>query len=176
MTVDEKFLLAQVASGDDRAFQTLFNRYNSDHYDLGLRSWFGRINYNYDNKYLFEANIRRDGSSRFADGHKWGTFPSFSAGWVMTEEPFMKGTRRVLDMLKLRASWGKLGNQNINSYYMSDVLNTGYNYSFGGTLSSGVAVKTTVTQAFLMPNGSSRQRRRKHVSSMTPKDGFGPFP
>ncbi len=119
---------------------------NSDHYDLGLRSWFGRINYNYDNKYLFEANIRRDGSSRFADGHKWGTFPSFSAGWVMTEEPFMKGTRRVLDMLKLRASWGKLGNQNINSYYMSDVLNTGYNYSFGGTLSSGVAVNSLINK------------------------------
>lgn len=115
---------------------------NSGHYDLGLQSVFGRINYNYDNKYLLELNIRRDGSSRFADGNKWGSFPSFSAGWVMTEENFMKDTRSWLDMLKIRASWGKLGNQNINSYYVgSDILSTGSNYSFGGTLSSGVAVK-----------------------------------
>lgn len=115
---------------------------NSGHYDLGLQSYFGRINYNYDNKYLFEANVRRDGSSRFSKGNKWGSFPSFSAGWVMTEEKFMKDTRSWLDMLKIRASWGKLGNQNINSYYVgSDILSTGSNYSFGGTLASGVAVK-----------------------------------
>ena len=115
---------------------------NSGHYDLGLQSVFGRINYNYDNKYLFEANVRRDGSSRFSKGNKWGSFPSFSAGWVMTEEKFMKDTRSWLDMLKLRASWGKLGNQNINSYYVgSDILSTGNNYSFGGTLASGVAIR-----------------------------------
>jgi TonB-linked SusC/RagA family outer membrane protein len=114
---------------------------NSSHYDLGLQSVFGRINYNYDNKYLFEANLRRDGSSRFADGHKWGSFPSFSAGWNMTEEKFMKPTRKWLDLLKIRVSWGKLGNQNINSYYVgNDVLSVGRNYSFGGTLASGVAV------------------------------------
>lgn len=115
---------------------------NSGHYDLGLQSVFGRINYNYDNKYLFEANVRRDGSSRFSKGNKWGSFPSFSAGWVMTEEKFMKDTRSWLDMFKLRASWGKLGNQNINSYYVgSDILSTGNNYSFGGTLASGVAIR-----------------------------------
>lgn len=115
---------------------------NSGHYDLGLQSVFGRINYNYDNKYLFEANVRRDGSSRFSKGNKWGSFPSFSAGWVMTEEKFMKDTRSWLDMLKLRASWGKLGNQNINSYYVgNDILSTGNNYSFGGTLASGVAIR-----------------------------------
>lgn len=115
---------------------------NSGHYDLGLQSVFGRINYNYDNKYLFEANVRRDGSSRFSKGNKLGSFPSFSAGWVMTEEKFMKDTRSWLDMLKLRASWGKLGNQNINSYYVgSDILSTGNNYSFGGTLASGVAIR-----------------------------------
>lgn len=120
---------------------------NSGHYDLGLRSYFGRLNYNYDNKYIFEANMRRDGSSRFAEGHKWGSFPSFSAGWVMSEEKFMKPTRSWLDMLKVRASWGKLGNQNINSYYVgSDVLSTGTNYSFGGSLASGVAVKSLINK------------------------------
>ena len=116
---------------------------NSGEYDLGLRSYFGRLNYSYDNKYLFEANIRRDGSSRFADGHKWGNFPSFSAGWIISEEKFMQSTKSWLDMLKIRASWGKLGNQNINSYYVgSDILSTGQNYSLGGTLQSGVAVKS----------------------------------
>lgn len=115
---------------------------SSDHYDLGLRSYFGRLNYSYDNKYLFEANFRRDGSSRFADGNKWGTFPSFSAGWVLSEEPFMKNMRsHWLDFLKLRASWGRLGNQNVNSYYIgSDVLSSGRNYSLGGSLKSGVAI------------------------------------
>ena len=116
---------------------------NSGEYDLGLQSFFGRLNYSYDNKYLFEANVRRDGSSRFADGHKWGSFPSFSAGWVISEEKFMESTQSWLDMLKIRASWGKLGNQNINSYYVgSDVLSTGQNYSLGGSLQSGVAVKS----------------------------------
>ncbi|MCO6026527.1 SusC/RagA family TonB-linked outer membrane protein [Prevotella cerevisiae] len=87
--------------------------------------------------------MRRDGSSRFASGHKWGNFPSFSAGWIISDEKFMESTHSWLDMLKIRASWGKLGNQNINSYYVgSDILSTGTNYSFGGTLASGVAVKS----------------------------------
>jgi TonB-linked SusC/RagA family outer membrane protein len=113
---------------------------NAGNYDLGLRSYFGRINYAFDGKYLFEANIRRDGSSRFAQGHQWGTFPSFSGGWVISKEDFMKNID-WLNMLKLRASWGQLGNQNIGNYYNgSDILTSGQNYSLGGTLYSGVAV------------------------------------
>jgi len=109
-------------------------------YDLGLQSVFGRINYLYNGKYLFEANVRKDGSSRFGDGYKWGTFPSFSAGWIISEEQFLKG-QTWIDMLKLRGSWGRLGNQNINSYYAaSEILSTGQNYSLGGSLNSGVAV------------------------------------
>ena len=84
-----------------------------------LRSFFARANYNYKQKYLFEFNIRHDGSSRFADGNKWATFPSVSAGWRISEEKFMKPLKdSFLDDLKIRASWGKLGNQNIGgSYY-----------------------------------------------------------
>src|SRR5690606_18221953 len=82
-----------------------------------LASYFGRVNYAFSGKYLFEANIRHDGSSRFATGNKWGTFPSFSAGWRLSEEPFMEGTRGYLDDLKIRASWGLLGNQQIGSDY-----------------------------------------------------------
>jgi len=109
-------------------------------YDLGLRSYFGRVNYGFSGKYLFEANIRRDGSSRFTEGHQWGTFPSFSGGWIISEEGFMKNLS-WMSFLKLRASWGQLGNENIGNYYNgSDILQSGQNYSLGGTLYSGVAV------------------------------------
>lgn len=119
---------------------------NADAYDLGLRSYFSRVNYSFDNRYLFEANIRRDGSSRFAKGNQWGTFPSFSVGWIISEENFMKNLN-WLDMLKIRASWGKLGNQNINSYYVgSEILSSGQNYSLGGVLQPGVAVNSMINK------------------------------
>lgn len=112
---------------------------DAGNYDLGLQSIFGRINYNYASKYLFEANIRKDGSSRFANGHRWGTFPSFSAGWVLNKENFLRDVK-WLNLLKIRGSWGRLGNQNINTYYAaSDLLSAGQNYPLGGTLYTGVA-------------------------------------
>lgn len=84
-----------------------------------LRSFFGRFNYDYKQRYLVELNMRRDGSSRFAKDNRWGTFPSISAGWRITEEAFMEGLKgRFLNNAKLRFSWGQLGNQNIfNDYY-----------------------------------------------------------
>lgn len=119
---------------------------NADAYDLGLRSYFARINYSFNDRYLFEANIRRDGSSRFAKGNQWGTFPSFSVGWLISEENFMKNLD-WLDMFKIRASWGKLGNQNINSYYVgSEILSSGQNYSLGGALQPGVAVNSLINK------------------------------
>ena len=112
---------------------------NSGREELGLQSFFGRIGYIYADKYLFEANVRYDGSSRFGDGHKWGTFPSFSIGWRTSEEKFMQNIKWLTN-LKIRASWGKLGNQNINSYYAAiNVLSTGNNYSLAGNLKPGVA-------------------------------------
>ncbi len=118
----------------------------ADAYDLGLRSFFGRLNYSFNNRYLFEANIRRDASSRFARGNQWGTFPSFSVGWILSEEGFLKDMK-WLDMFKIRASWGKLGNQNINSYYVgSEILSSGQNYSLGGTLQPGVAVNSLINK------------------------------
>ena len=119
---------------------------NADAYDLGLRSYFARVNYSFNERYLFEANIRRDGSSRFAKGNQWGTFPSFSVGWLISEENFMKNLD-WLDMFKIRASWGKLGNQNINSYYVgSEILSSGQNYSLGGALQPGVAVNNLINK------------------------------
>lgn len=102
-----------------------------------MGSYFARINYQYKNRYLFEATIRADGQSNFAPENRWGYFPSVSAGWVMSEEKFMAGTQKWLSNLKLRASYGQMGNSNvgnrINSYY-----SVGRNYAFGGAISNGV--------------------------------------
>ena len=105
-------------------------------------SLFGRFNYDYKNKYLFEANIRYDGSSKFATGHKWGTFPSFSTGWRISEENFMKDHIRWIDELKLRASWGQLGNEKIwSSYAGTDILSVGSaNYVWNNQMYTGSAL------------------------------------
>ena len=87
------------------------------HAQWALQSFFGRLNYNFKERYLFEANVRFDGSSRFAKGNRWGIFPSFSGAWRLTEEPFMQDVRRTLSEFKIRASYGQLGNQNIGSNY-----------------------------------------------------------
>ncbi len=93
------------------------NGYPSDWSTLGF---FGRINYSLKDKYLFEANIRKDGSSRFPKNHKWGTFPSASAGYIISNEKFMDGIKDKIPLtfLKLRGSWGSIGNNNVggNSY------------------------------------------------------------
>ena len=81
-----------------------------------LSSFFGRVNYNYNETYLLSLVLRADGSSNFARGKRWGYFPSVSAGWVMTNEKFLESTKRWLDFLKLRASWGQNGNCNIASF------------------------------------------------------------
>lgn len=113
--------------------------------ELAMISWFARLNYDYAGKYLLEANIRSDASSRFAEGHRWGYFPSFSGAWRISEESFMEDSRGWLSNLKIRASWGMLGNQDaLNSsdgsgnYYPSiNTYNISATYPFGGTLNSG---------------------------------------
>lgn len=80
-------------------------------------SVFGRAMYDFGGKYLLQANVRYDGSSRFARKYRWGLFPSVSAGWVVSEEPFMSALKPVVSFLKLRASWGQLGNERIGSNY-----------------------------------------------------------
>jgi hypothetical protein len=75
-----------------------------------VASVFGRLNYDYGDRYMLAATLRRDGSSRFGSENKFGYFPSFSAGWVISREGFMSGTSDVIDILKFRASWGQNGN------------------------------------------------------------------
>ena len=103
-----------------------------------LGSFFGRINYDYNDKYLFETNLRRDASSKFASGNRVGWFPSMSAGWRLSEEEFVKGIRWI-DNLKLRASWGQLGNHSIDDYLYIQRITLGQNYNFGGAVVDGAA-------------------------------------
>ena len=103
----------QLAAGADNA--TKDN--NGTENQWVLVSGFGRFNYDYQGKYLFEADLRYDGTSRFIRDNRWAAFPSFSAGWVISNESFMDNIKSTVRMLKIRGSWGKLGNQNIGSSY-----------------------------------------------------------
>lgn len=101
-------------------------------FEQTLLSYIARVNYSYENKYLVTATARYDGSSKFADGHRWGVFPSFSAAWNIAEEKFMKN-QNIFDQLKLRLGFGIVGNQNIDDFaYMSL-----YNVSYTGTADTG---------------------------------------
>jgi TonB-linked SusC/RagA family outer membrane protein len=103
-----------------------------------LGSYFTRLNYDFNGKYLFEANLRRDGSSKFADGHRWGWFPSFSAAWNLTGEKFLDNVG-WLNALKLRGSWGRLGNHRISDFMFMQRIALGQNYTFGGPVAIGAA-------------------------------------
>jgi len=94
-------------------------------------SYFGRLSYNFNEKYLFNATFRQDGSSKFAAGHRWGFFPSFSAGWIVTQEDFLanSGASGWLNYFKLRASWGQVGNQNIGDFQFAAPINTSTNFN-----------------------------------------------
>ncbi len=104
-------------------------------------SYFGRVGWNYKETYMATATVRRDGSSRFAKGHRFGTFPSISAGWVVTNEKFMEPVTRFMDYFKLRASWGQVGNQNIGNYmYLAPMTFANHYYNFGTALGSDADV------------------------------------
>lgn len=112
--------------------------------DRAHRSFFGRVNYAYKSRYLLEANLRYDGNSRFHTDYRWGTFPSFSAAWRISEEAFMEKTRNYLDNLKLRVSYGSVGNDGgptndyVGDYEYQSVYSVS-RYSFNGILTSGLA-------------------------------------
>ena len=112
---------------------TDLNTLTSEEYTRGnftgytYRSWFGRLNYAFDSRYLLEANFRYDGSSRFSPDNRWGFFPSASAGWRISEEAFAKNSfLSAFDNLKLRASYGKLGNSSVDNYAYQSWYETGY--------------------------------------------------
>lgn len=124
---------------------------NSGGYSESSRaSYFGNLHYEYKNKYYFDGVIRYDGSSVFAENNRWGTFPSIAAGWIMSEEEFMSSIE-WLDFLRLRASWGRAGNNPIGNYNGFSTFQTDVNYSYypieGSNLSSGFE-----SRAFGNPN------------------------
>ena len=109
---------------------------NGSSYEWAIQSFFGRMTYDYKGKYLLEANARYDGTSRIQKDRRWGLFPSFSAGWRISEEEFLK-SKDWLDNLKLRVSWGQLGNQNIGTYPYQSLLST-TTYAQGDGIQQGV--------------------------------------
>lgn len=109
------------------------------------QSYFGRVNYAFAGKYLFEANFRYDGSSRFAPSYRWGFFPSASAAWRVSEEPFMKSITALSD-LKLRVSYGELGNNAIGNYDWQSIYSSA-NYASGSDLQSGIAITSIANNA-----------------------------
>ena len=105
----------------------------------GLLSYYGRLNYNYKEKYLFSATIRSDASSLFGPTNRTGIFPSASAGWIVSEEPFLKESK-VIDLLKVRASWGVNGNNFISPYQYSTIVNPQSGPTFGGQNTPGISI------------------------------------
>jgi len=116
--------------------------------EWAMRSYFGRVNFAWDNKYLLEANLRSDGSSKFASNKRWGYFPSVSVGWRVTEEKFMQKYQNWLSSLKLRASYGSLGNNATSTYYMYQSLFSANNYVLNNTVTGGLA-QTVLSNANL---------------------------
>ena len=134
---------------------TLTGKPNDEEY---LASWFGRLTWDWNETYMATVTVRYDGSSIFTDGKRWGFFPSVSAGWVMTNEKFMQGTKSWLDFFKIRASWGQNGNKNISKYqYLATIALSGESgdsgYKFGSaTETSTSGTPMTGAYANIVPN------------------------
>lgn len=112
--------------------------------EWALNSYFGRLQYSFENKYLVEGDIRYDGSSRFPTDKKYAAFPAIAVGWRISQEKFIRDNNHFswLNDLKLKASYGTLGNQNIGNYPYQSILSPGFNYTIGGNIAPGVAITT----------------------------------
>ncbi len=121
---------------------------SSSQFEHVLASYIGRLTYDYDSRYLFQATVRRDGSSRLSTGNHWDWFPSASIGWRIDKEPFFTVDPQLVSLLKLRASYGMLGNENIGEYqYMDTMARGNYTYSFGGNKVTGSSISNYVNTA-----------------------------
>jgi TonB-linked SusC/RagA family outer membrane protein len=135
--------LSTDADGKVTGAKSLIGVWGGPYTQHRLASLFARLSYNYDERYMLQFTIRRDGSSRFGSNNKYGTFPSASVGWNIMNEQFMQSTRDWLTNLKLRASWGKNGNDNIGDFAYTTMTATGgsSNYYFGQTAAMGYGSK-----------------------------------
>ncbi|MCQ2202848.1 MAG: TonB-dependent receptor [Bacteroidales bacterium] len=142
----------KVANATD---MSLTGKPNDEEY---LASWFGRVNWDLNETYMATVTVRRDGSSIFADGKRWGTFPSVSAGWVLTNESFLEGAQGIVDFFKIRASWGQNGNCSISKYqYLAtiaqstDAGDNGYKFA-DDVVTSTSGTPNTGAYANIVPN------------------------
>jgi TonB-linked SusC/RagA family outer membrane protein len=124
-----------------------FNVWGAPYTEHRLSSLFARMSYNYDERYMAQFTVRRDGSSRFGSDNLYGTFPSFSLGWNIMNEKFMEPTHNWLSNAKVRFSWGKNGNENIGDFAYTTLTSMGYDYYFGTN-----SVKTHGSKANRLPN------------------------
>ena len=140
---------------------TLIGKPNND--EEYLASWFGRLTWDWNETYMATFTLRHDGSSIFTDGKRWGTFPSASVGWVVTNEKFMESTKSWLDFFKIRASWGQNGNCSIDKYqYLATIALSGEaydsGYKFASDMATSVAGSPNVgAYANIVPNPTSEQ-------------------
>lgn len=124
-----------------------------------LLSYFGKVNYVYDDKYLASATVRRDGSSRFGKNNRYATFPAFSVGWRISEEAFMVSTRDVISDLKLRAAWGQTGNQEIDNFANRTILIPNYIGETGAGINTGTAYDINGINSGLLLSGYQLNQR-----------------
>ncbi len=117
--------------------------YEADH---NLASYLARLNYDFDEKYLFSATVRRDGSTRFAKSHRFGVFPSVSGGWRLEKEGFFPLDESLVNLCKVRGSYGELGNENIDNYLYVSELDKQYTYSWAGTKATGSSISSYVNK------------------------------
>ena len=131
---------------------------NQEKENSALASYFGRVSYNFDERYMLQATVRRDGSYRFGGNNKWGVFPSFSLGWNVWNEPYLQSARPVwFDILKVRGSWGVNGSDRIGDWSYMALMESGLNYYFGNQLSYGIS-------AGRLPNPNIRWEESKQTN------------
>jgi TonB-linked SusC/RagA family outer membrane protein len=140
----------------------------SPHDEARSISYFGRLGWNLKETYMVNATLRADGSSRFAAGNRFGYFPSVSAGWTVTNEAFMEKTQSWLDFLKLRISWGQVGNQNIDNYqYLAPMKSTNTHYLFGSGYSDAEAAGRLANNWGAYPNRLANENVTWETSEQT---------
>lgn len=128
---------------------------SSSEYYSALASYLGRINYDYEGKYLLTATVRRDGSSRFAPAYRYGTFPSVALGWRISQEEFFPVPENIISDLKIRGSYGELGNQNIGDYLYQNYVNRNIPYHFGNGEVTGGTQTSIVSQTIKWETSTS---------------------
>ena len=130
----------QVINGSDVTLRTTSGTASNS----TLASYFGRIDYSFKDRYLFSSSLRRDGSSNFGANNKWGYFPAVSAGWRLSQEPFMKSTEKVISDLKIRGSWGRVGNDAVPAFGYASTIRSGTDNYVLGTGDQSIALGSTL--------------------------------